>query len=286
MNAKFVYLILLAFLYLLLINNELIVETLDKNQRKFKKYDYIQKQFLQLAHKYKYLIKNNNNIEENCSIWVIYYEGIENSPSIIKSSIISIEMNSGNHPFHKLDKYNYDKYVILPKYILDKFNDKIIDVSHFLEILRMGILSKYGGFWLDLTNFDNNPSISIYASLFTSKLSKCNQKITKILKPNNFFISSKNSFLTTYSYNAFLIYWKHHKYNKISLLDDIIHIGYQSIYEFKEYIDKIPYIDCNEFILNNLLKEDYSKKMINDKSNKTDIGDKNEEYKNSTDKKI
>ena len=198
MNVKFVYLILLFFLLLLfMIPQEFIIETLDKNKIKFKKYDdYFQKQFVQLANKFKYLIKNDKNIPDNCSIWLIYYEGIENSPPIVKESITSIEMNSGIHPLHKLDKHNYNKYIILPEFILDKFNTKIINISHFLEILKMGILSKFGGYWIDFTNY-NNPSISIYSSLFTSKLSKCNQNIVKILKPNNFFISSKNSFLAT-----------------------------------------------------------------------------------------
>ena len=274
MNVKFVYLILLFFLLLLfMIPQEFIIETLDKNKIKFKKYDnYFQKQFVQLANKFKYLIKNDKNIPDNCSIWLIYYEGIENSPPIVKESITSIEMNSGIHPLHKLDKHNYNKYIILPEFILDKFNTKIINISHFLEILKMGILSKFGGYWIDFTNY-NNPSISIYSSLFTSKLSKCNQNIVKILEPNNFFISSKNSFLATYSYNSFLTYWNHYKYNKISLLDYIIHIAYQNVNEFKKYIDKMPYISCNEFTLNKLLKDDYKK------SNKI-IDDENEIYKN------
>ena len=283
MYVKFVYLIFHFCVLLFMFYNEFITETIVK--KKYQKYDnYFQKQFLQLAQKYKYLIKNDNNIEDNYPIWIMNYDGIENSPPNVKAFISSIEMNSGNHPFYKLDKHSYNKYIILPKFIIDKFNDKIINIPHFLEILRMGILSKFGGYWIDITNYNINPPVSIYSSLFTYKLTKCNQKITKILKPNNFLISSKNSFLTTYSYNAFLIYWNHNKYNKISLLDNIIHIGYQNENEFKKYIDKIPYIDCSEFSLNKLIKEDDYKRMISYKSTKTTIEEKNGLFKNETDK--
>ena len=285
MHLKLVSQILLFFLLLFfVIHNEFIIETINTNQKKLGKYDYFQKIFLQLIHKYRYLIKNNNNIIDECPIWVMYYKGIKNAPPIVKTSIISIEMNSGNHPLYKLDKNNYDKYIYLPKFLLDKFNNKIFNVFHFLEILKMGILSKFGGYWLDFTYFNTYPSISIYSSLFTFKLSQCNQKITKILMPNNFFVSSKNSFLATYSFNAFLIYWEHHNYYKSFLLDYIIYIGYQNVGEFKNYIDKLPYMSCNFFSLNKLSNKGNLKRLINYNSNIENNGYINYEYQNKVNK--
>ena len=74
--------------------------------------------------------------------------------------------------------------------------------------------------------------------------------------PNNFFLSSKNSFLPTYSYNTLLTYWKHHKFNTNYLLDYIIFIAYQTVNEFKNYINQLPYINCSFYSLNNYLNED------------------------------
>ena len=210
----------------------------------------------------------------------MYYKGIQNCPSFIKTSIISIEKNSGKHPLYKLDKYNYDKYILLPKFLLDKLNNKIFNISHFLEILRMGILSKYGGFWIDLTFFNIVTSISFYSSLLTFKLSTCNQKLKKIIKQNNFFFSSKNSFLTTYSYKALLIYWKYNNFNTNYLFEYIIYFGYQSLNGFKNYIDKLPYLNFIFFSLNKSLNEDYHKKWDNYNSIITTNEYVNDENKN------
>ena len=286
MNLKLVSQILLFFLLLFfLVHDEYLIETINTNQKKLGKYDYFQKKFLQLVHKYRYLIKNNNKITDDCPSWIMYYKGIKNAPLIIKSFILSIENNTGNHPLYKLDKNNYNKYILLPKFLLDKFNNQIFIVSHFLEILKMGILSKFGGYWIDLTYFKNNPSISFYSSLFTFKLSKCNQKITNILMLNNFFVSSKNSFLTTYSFNAFLTYWKHYKYYKVFLLDYIIYFGYQNVNEFKKYIDNFPYIKCNFFSLyNKSLNESYPKRLIDYNTNKDNKANISYEYRNDGNK--
>ena len=283
MNFNLALEIFLFFLLLFyMIHNEFLIESINTNTKISVNYEHFQKNFIQLVYKYKNLIINNDNITEDCPIWVMYYKGIHNSPSIIKASIASIEMNSGKHPIYKLDKFNYDRYILLPKYLLEKFNKKIFNLSHFLEILRMGLLSKFGGFWIDLTYFNTYPSISFFSSLFHFKLSKCNENIIKILMPNNFFVSSKKSFLTTYSYNAFLTYWKHHKFNNNYLLDYIIYVGYQNVNEFKNYINKVPYINCNVFLLNKLRNEDYQKKMINNNSTITNNRYINDEYNNKT----
>ena len=131
MNLQLIFEFLFFFLLLFfMIHNEFIIETINTNQKKLGNFDYFKKIIIRLAHKYKYLL-NNNNITDDCPIWVMYYKGIENSPPIVKDFIISIENNLGKHHLYKLDKYNYNKYIILPQFLLNKFNKKIFNISHF-----------------------------------------------------------------------------------------------------------------------------------------------------------
>ena len=67
----------------------------------------------------------------------------------------------------------------------------------------------------------------------------------------------KNSFLSVYAYNAFLLYWKN--YDKLIdyfLIDEIILVGFDNAPKLRTLINKLPYIACNIFVLNNLLSKE------------------------------
>ncbi len=93
------------------------------------------------------------------------------------------------------------------------------------------------------------------------KLSQCIFPLTKCLWAGNFLAMPKNSFISTYSYKALLFYWK--KNNKLInyfLIDYMIKIAYDNFEEFRNLIDKVPYIDCNIFQLTTLLNDTYKNK--------------------------
>ena len=242
-----------------------------------------------LVNKYKDLIKTEKKISDNSPIWVMWYQGIEKAPPLIKTCIKSIIKNAEKHPVHILDKNNYYKYISLPSYILKKFKKKKFTITHFSDILRTGLLTIHGGYWIDSTYLITSPLKTINSSLFTLKLSHCNPHyLTKCLWAGNFLATSNNSFIATYSYNALLQYWK--KYNTLInyfILDHIIYIAYQNVPEFRKLIANLQYIDCNIFILAKILDIDAYKSLdictfnklrkhlkvkIKNKSNKTVYG--------------
>ena len=112
--------------------------------------DDVKKDFENIINKYKYLIKKEKNIKENCPIWTMWYQGIEAAPPIVRSCIQSIIENRVKHPVIIITKYNIDKYIKLPYYIMEKFNKNIITLTHFSDIVRIALLFKYGGYWIDL----------------------------------------------------------------------------------------------------------------------------------------
>ena len=97
--------------------------------------DDVKKDFENIINKYKYLIKKEKNIKENCPIWTMWYQGIEAAPPIVRSCIQSIIENRVKHPVIIITKYNIDKYIKLPYYIMEKFNKIIITVTHFSDIV-------------------------------------------------------------------------------------------------------------------------------------------------------
>jgi len=228
-------------------------------------------EFKALVEKYKYLIEDEENISDDSPIWVMWYQGFKKAPPLIKACIRSIFDNKANHPVHLIHKYNLKRYIKLPKYILKKFHKRMFTITHFSDIVRSALLSKYGGYWIDATYYITTPINYASSSFFTLKLAHCPSKriITKCLWAGNFLAMPKNSFLSTYSYHAFLLYWKY--YNKLIdyfLLDIIIYIAYKNAREFRHLIENNRYLKCNPFALFKALNLTYNESFVSCPFNK------------------
>jgi hypothetical protein len=191
----------------------------------------------------------------------MWYQGIENAPPVVKSCIQSVILNRAKHRVYIIDKYNLEKFIKLPSYIKEKFNNGTFSVIHFSDIIRMGLLLKYGGYWIDSTYFINSPLKKVNTNFYSLKTKICfPHPFIKCLWAINFLALPPNSFIATYCYMAFLFYLK--KYNSFIgyfLLDYIIFVAYNNVPEFKNLITNHPFLDCNIFSLVKLLNSNYNK---------------------------
>ena len=49
---------------------------------------------------------------------------------------------------------------------MDKFTNNIFSITHFSDIIRMALLSKYGGYWIDSTYLVTSPLTKVNTSFF------------------------------------------------------------------------------------------------------------------------
>ena len=232
----------------------------------------IKQDFELLIDKYKYLIKYEKNIDEDSPIWMMWYQGIENAPPIVLSCIQSVIRNRAKHKVIIISKYNLENYIKLPPHIIEKFNNNLFSITHFSDIIRMALLFKYGGYWIDSTYLLTAPLIMVNTSFYTLKLNYCwtyNHPFINCLWSVNFMAVPKNSFIATYGYKALLNYWK--KYNSLIdyfLIDYIIYVAYHKEEKFREIINELPFTTCNIFSLAQSLNNNYNKSDIQCSSNK------------------
>ena len=52
-----------------------------------------------------------------------------------------------------LTKENYQEYLDIPEFILDRVKNDGMGLAHLSDYIRLALLSKYGGLWLDATIF-------------------------------------------------------------------------------------------------------------------------------------
>lgn len=106
----------------------------------------------EIISKYKNQTCNScENIDATSPIWVCWWQGKENMPDIVKACYNSIQKHACNHPVILITEENFRNYIDMPEYIINKQKEGYIDITHFSDILRMMLLTKHGGIWMDST---------------------------------------------------------------------------------------------------------------------------------------
>ena len=120
------------------------VKTLSKEKFEvyLNKYHYIlDKEFKICAEDNKY---------SNC-IWQLWLQGFDNAPDIVKKCVKSVKYFCHDKKIIYLDEKNISNYITIPEHIMHKYKKGIISPAHFSDYIRVALLSKYGGLWLDST---------------------------------------------------------------------------------------------------------------------------------------
>ncbi|MDD6655874.1 MAG: capsular polysaccharide synthesis protein [Lachnospiraceae bacterium] len=84
-------------------------------------------------------------------IWICWFQGMNNAPIIVKKCYKSVVDNNPDKEVVVLTSDNINEYVTFPDYIMRKWKQGIITHTHMTDLLRLELLIKYGGLWLDAT---------------------------------------------------------------------------------------------------------------------------------------
>lgn len=111
--------------------------------------------------------------EEHCSsnkVWICWFQGVEKAPEIVKKCVSSIKNNLPSKEVIIITDRNIDKYVSFPDYIKKKYNAGLITKTHMTDLLRLELLTKYGGTWIDATVLCTQSEENIPSYFFDSDL--------------------------------------------------------------------------------------------------------------------
>ncbi len=97
------------------------------------------KTFIEQEHKY------------SNKVWVCWFQGFENSPQIVKTCLSSLRRNLPSKEIILITKNNLEQYVNFPKFIVEKWEKGLITNTHMTDLLRLELLIRYGGTWIDAT---------------------------------------------------------------------------------------------------------------------------------------
>lgn len=82
-------------------------------------------------------------------IWQYWAQGYDDIPERIRECLDSVEKYAGEYSVIRLHDSNLSEYLDIPEYIIKK--RACFSYAFFSDLLRVMLLSTYGGLWLDAT---------------------------------------------------------------------------------------------------------------------------------------
>lgn len=89
-------------------------------------------------------------------IWIMWYQGFESAPLIIKKCLQTWQAHNPDWAIHTLTRATIDNYVDIDL-IVPGYKDKKMPLEAYSDIVRIALLNKYGGVWVDATLYCNQP---------------------------------------------------------------------------------------------------------------------------------
>ncbi|GJM57545.1 capsular polysaccharide synthesis protein [Erysipelotrichaceae bacterium 66-17] len=235
---------------------------LNRLKKKYKKYT---EEYIKNDH------SSYNGITSN-KVWVCWFQGFDNAPELVKKCILSQQKNLKNKEFIILTEKNYSEYVEFPDFIVEKINKGVITKTHLSDLLRLELLKKYGGTWIDATVYVSGkiPDYMLESDLF----------VFQDLKPgldghctalSSWFITAKiQNPIISLTLNLLYEYWKtHDKMIDYFLLHDFFQIAIEAYPG--EWDKVIPFSNATPHILLLRLFENYNKEVWTATKNQTPI---------------
>ncbi len=215
--------------------------------------------------------ENNTLVHEHPKvIWWCWLQGVENTPVIVRACYNSLVHGEwfkvNDYKINVIDAENWKDYVDLPDYIVKKWEKKQIPAALFTDLLRLQLLIKYGGTWIDSTVFCtgfNGSKVQEFkkyldADLFLFQYTP--EGTTKNISISNWFISahSNNEVLMTLR-DMLFAYWK--EYN-CTLDYYIFHLFFAMVAkEYPNEITAMPYgYSMNSLVLLHHWDESFDQK--------------------------
>ena len=227
-----------------------------------KLYKKIRKKYLSVLSHFVAPISNESENITSCNkIWVCWMQGIENAPVLVQKCYHSLQENLHDREIVLITSENISEYTDFPPYIIEKYKKGIITHTHFSDLLRVELLCRYGGTWIDSTVFcsgDNIPSYMLDSDFF----------LFQNLKPGSdgSTINISSWFITAQANHKFMLavrelLWAYWKKNDKLIDYFLLHHFIMMVAEYysEDWEKIIPYSNSIPHILLLRLFEPYNK---------------------------
>lgn len=224
---------------------------LNKLRRKYKSFI--------LQYMKEYNCKELSHVHGN-KVWVCWLQGIENAPRIVQKCYHSLQKNIHDKEIILLTEENYRDYVQFPSFIQKKIDSGIIKGAHMTDLLRLELLIRYGGTWIDATVYcsgGNYPDYLLNSDLFLYQCLKPGLDGHSTCISNWMMTASSNNCLLLLTRALLYEYWsQNNKLINYFIFHDMFQLAIETYPE--EWKKVIPFSNSTPHILLLRLFEEYN----------------------------
>lgn len=159
------------------------------------------------------LIGEPNTSVRSGSIFVMWWQGEEHAPAIVKSCIQSIRRAANGHDVIVISESNVGEYATVPEFILQRLREKKMIFAHFSDMLRLQLLTLYGGCWIDATVFCSQtiPKKYFERSFYSINFGKVTKDPSHGRWTTFLLFAQKDNILIKKTLEHHWRYWKNHQ---------------------------------------------------------------------------
>lgn len=118
----------------------------------------------------------NEDDRQRQILWFCWLQGLDNAPPLVRECMSAAEKAMPQYTLRVVTADNYRRWITLPDYIEEKYKRGFIPKAHMSDLLRVELLSAYGGMYMDA---------SVYCSGFDND--KLKQRLERIMSSDLFF---------------------------------------------------------------------------------------------------
>lgn len=175
----------------------------------YKHYGYVKEKFLSAQND-----PNISNIDKGKRIWLMWLQGENEAPKLVKTCINSIKEENKNAIVQVITKENVRNYIDVPDRLQRLFDDGKVSATHYSDYCRVALLSKYGGIWIDSTMFMTRsiPDDVFKHKFYSIRASNPRKEIMSVARYrwNTFFMGGLGGNDSIFEFTRLLLfeYWK------------------------------------------------------------------------------
>lgn len=139
-------------------------------------------------------IEKGSIVDSPRRVWTCWLQGLEDAPTLVKACINSQKRNIKDREHVVITDSNVFEYIELPEFIVAKYRDGIVPPALFTDLIRLELLIRYGGTWMDSTvmvNEDADMRELLDADFFMFQSLRDGQADGKYHGISNWYITAK-----------------------------------------------------------------------------------------------
>jgi len=175
-------------------------------------------------------------------IFILWFQGFKNAPLVVKKCLNSWKKNNPEWEIIELDNSNLKKYINID-YLT---TGKQISKAALSDIIRISLLKKYGGIWVDATTYCMKPLNEWLCKYNKEGFFGFERKHKGKILSSWFLYGEKDNYIVNEWEKEVINYWKNHnKADNYFWFHKLFTKKYQKDKKFKEIWDKVPKLSAS-----------------------------------------